>query len=95
MAQAFANFGSTVYLTNRSKRILIREEEEGAKIIHKALEEDGVNIFLNVKFLRFEQLENKKIFAVMEINEEKRTVIVDHVLVSVGKKPNVEVSFFF
>lgn len=46
MAQAFALFGTTVYLIQRQQRVMPREEKEATQIVENSLKKVGVQLML-------------------------------------------------
>ena len=52
LAQAFARFGSEVFLVGKHPTVLPREDAKAAKIGAAALERDGVKLFLGVHPVR-------------------------------------------
>jgi pyruvate/2-oxoglutarate dehydrogenase complex dihydrolipoamide dehydrogenase (E3) component len=93
LAQAFRRFGSTVYLVNRSPRMLAKEEPEAASIVQRRFEREGVQLRLGAKPLAAEledTPEGPQGFLVVEENAQPVRLPVDAVLVAVGRRPNVE-----
>ncbi len=89
MAQAFANFGSRVTLLETAPHILIREDADAAAIVQQALLNDGVELKLNASVDAVRASNGEKIVA-FHVAGEPQQVAVDAILVSVGRKPNVE-----
>ena len=89
LAQAFARFGSQVTLFDVLPRILPREEADAAAIVEKALRRDGVRVELgaSVDGVRRSGSERTVHF---RRGGEAGAVAADHVLVAVGRRPNVE-----
>lgn len=91
LAQAFARFGSTVTLLGRSPHVLPHEDADAAAIVHRQLLEDGVRLELGVKLI-----EATRDAGGVGIQYERRDGTAageatgDHVLVAVGRAPNVE-----
>lgn len=89
MAQAFIHFGSQVFLVEAEHGVLPREDSDGAEIVRQSLERDGVQILCCGKDLNLARAGDKVHLAVNSHGTQYEET-VDHVLVSVGRKPNVE-----
>lgn len=89
LAQAFARFGSAVTLIEADKQILIREDLEAARLVEAALSRDGVLILCGGKASSVERRGAEKIIHV-ECVGKQHEIIVDAILVAVGRTPNVE-----
>jgi pyruvate/2-oxoglutarate dehydrogenase complex dihydrolipoamide dehydrogenase (E3) component len=93
LAQAFRRFASTVYLVNRSPRMLSKEEPEAVSIVQRRFEREGVQLHLGAKPLAAEvedTPDGPQRFLVVEENARPVRLPVDAVLVAVGRRPNVE-----
>jgi pyruvate/2-oxoglutarate dehydrogenase complex dihydrolipoamide dehydrogenase (E3) component len=90
MAQAFARFGSRVHLIEAMDRILPVEEADAAAIVHTALGADGVHVLCCGKDTRIEAGASGGQRIVLESEGAAFDLTVDALLVSVGRKPNVE-----
>lgn len=88
LAQAFARFGSAVTLIEADKQILIREDLDAARLVEAALSRDGVRILCGGKASSVERREGEKIIHV-ECDGKRHGIVVDAVLVAVGRTPNV------
>ena len=89
MAQAFTRFGSQVCLFERSQHILPREDADAAKIVQTHMERDGVCFVFDSKVTDVATRGKEKIIS-YENNGEKKELVVDEILVGVGRAPNVE-----
>jgi len=89
MAQAFSRFGSQVCLFERTNHILPREDADGAEIVQMQMAQDGVCFVFDSNILRVETRGKEKIIH-YDMNGEKRELVVDEILVGVGRAPNVE-----
>jgi len=87
MAQTFQRFGSQVTLLEMERQILGREDREAALLVRSSLERDGVDIRCCAKAtgVRLEGAER-----VVEFDGGDQELRVDHVLVGVGRAPNVQ-----
>jgi len=88
MAQAFARFGSEVYLVESAPRILGKEDAEAADIIRKQLVKDGVNIFCGGNDLELAPGDGVRMS--VECEGKHYDLAVDQLLIAVGRAPNVE-----
>ncbi len=89
MAQSFARFGSQVTQIEMMSNILAREDKDGALIVQKAMEKDGVNFELNSKTVRVEQRGDEKV-VVVEQDGKEREIVGDQLLIGIGRTPNVD-----
>lgn len=95
LAQAFSRFGSEVVLIEAMPRILIKEDRDAAEIVRRALERDGVTIVAGCRIANVGckmtvegRPEGKTIVA--EHGGTRREIVVDEILVGVGRTPNLE-----
>ncbi len=89
MAQSFARFGSDVHLVEAMHGVLPREEPDAGEIVREALDRDGVKLRCCGKDLRIEKRDDG-IHMIVESHGEKYDIVVDQLLVSVGRAPNVD-----
>ena len=89
LAQAFQRLGTQVYLLERGKRLLSRDDEEASQIVTAALERDGVAVWTRAEDLRFEAEDGTPRLHVVQ-DGAARTQRVDIVLVATGRAPNVK-----
>lgn len=87
MASAFAKLGVKITQVEMANHILFKEEKQLAEILMKQMEKHGVTVLCKTKATRFSK-KNKKIIVTIE-NEHVEEVETDAVLLSVGRKPNV------
>jgi pyruvate/2-oxoglutarate dehydrogenase complex dihydrolipoamide dehydrogenase (E3) component len=89
LAQTFARFGSQVSLFEVGPHVLSREDVDAAMVVQQALLEDGVDLQCNALIDRIEKTaDGCTVFC--EHHGDRREVEVDQLLVSVGRRPNVE-----
>ncbi len=88
MAQAFARLGSEVFLFEQAGHILTREDPDAAAIVQKEFVKDGVQLMLNSKNMKIHQTGDGKIQVEVAQGEKLATVIVDQLLIAVGRAPN-------
>ena len=89
LAQAFARFGSHVYLFESSADILPREDPEAADIVSAALQRDGVRLVASVRDLEF-RAESSGVHISANLQQETLEVEVDQVLLATGRRANIE-----
>ena len=89
LAQAFARFGSEVHLLEAADQILIREDQDAAECVEKALVRDGVKIITGCQVKAVSRRGDEKVVE-LECGGERQEVAVDEILVGVGRAPNVE-----
>ncbi|MDY7016124.1 MAG: mercuric reductase, partial [Cyanobacteriota bacterium] len=85
LGQAFHRLGARVTIFSSRDRILLKEDPEAAAVVEQQLEAEGILILKNARADRVELVDGKKC---VWAGEEKITV--DEILVSAGRKPNVE-----
>ncbi|MEX0820786.1 MAG: FAD-dependent oxidoreductase [Rhodothermales bacterium] len=89
MAQAFVRLGTEVTVIDRLDRILSNDDEELADMLRLALVEEGVQYVLNAGVRRVERA-GPQLRVGMEVDDERRTIEADALLVATGRRPNVE-----
>ena len=89
LAQAFARFGSQVYLIESTHGILPNEDRDAAEIVQQQMLRDGVKLRCCAKHLKVEKLDSGKRLTV-DSHGQQYDVIVDEILIGVGRTPNVE-----
>jgi pyruvate/2-oxoglutarate dehydrogenase complex dihydrolipoamide dehydrogenase (E3) component len=89
LAQAFARFGSEVWLIEAEHGVLPREDREAAEIITRSLARDGIKLLCCGKRTQISRTADG-IRLTLESHEQSYDITVDKLLVSVGRAPNVE-----
>lgn len=89
MAQSFARFGCEVYLIETAHGILPREDRDAAQMVHAAMARDGVHLLCCGKGLTLSRT-GSNVRLQVESHSEAHDLVVDHLLVAVGRAPNVE-----
>jgi len=89
MAQAFARLGSTVSLFDMAPHVLPREDADAAAVVQSAMLTDGVRLELGIQIERVER-DGEGIAVHFQRDGESHRKSVDHLLVAVGRAPNVE-----
>jgi mercuric reductase len=88
-AQLYSRLGTKVCLLQRAKRIMPREEPELSKLLHKYLEEEGIEIYTNAEIKSIEQQGKQKTVKAVVVGKEK-TCKAGALLVATGRKPNTK-----
>ncbi|WP_315853723.1 mercuric reductase [Candidatus Laterigemmans baculatus] len=89
LAQVFARFGSEVTLIESTHGILPREDSQAAEIVRRSMLRDGVQVRCCGKHLRAERTSEGKRLKV-DSHGEHYELIVDEILVSTGRTPNID-----
>jgi pyruvate/2-oxoglutarate dehydrogenase complex dihydrolipoamide dehydrogenase (E3) component len=89
LSQAFARFGSEVFLIEALHGILPKEDADAAEIVKQALFRDGIKLMCCGKELRVSKTTNGKRLTVAS-HDEHYDLTVDEILVGAGRAPNVE-----
>lgn len=88
MAQAFAQFGSEVYLLEAEHGILPREDRDAAEVVQRAITRDGVKLLCCGRNLAIKN--EGGIRLTVDSHGTEYDEPVDKLLVAVGRAPNVE-----
>src|SRR5262249_20770290 len=87
LAQAFARFGAEVHLIVRNGRLLPRDDPRAGGILESWMRTvDGVRVHLDTTAVKVEPSPAGK---VLRLSTGER-IVVDAILVAVGRQPNVE-----
>ncbi|MBI4397219.1 MAG: FAD-dependent oxidoreductase, partial [Elusimicrobia bacterium] len=89
MAQSFARFGSQVTVLQSAGRIMDREDADAVKRVEKAFAQDGIRVVTKYKATQVEKRGSEKVIR-YEADGKKAELVVDEILVGVGRSPNVE-----
>lgn len=89
LAQAFSRLGSDVTMVEVGSQFLSREDPDAAEILARSLTHDGVEILLNTSVERVINLGHEKLVTLTN-NGISESLMVDEILVGVGRAPNVE-----
>ena len=88
LGQALSRLGSEVYIATRSGTILQKEDDEIALEMKKILISEGLNFLDNVQIKQFEK-DGSRIIVQYDKNGVIVELVVDTVLVAIGRKPNI------
>lgn len=90
-AELFSIFGTKIYLSDITPRVLMKEDQEVGELIRKHFEENrGMAVLTNTKVLKVEKEGLAKRITFQQ-GSETRTVKVDELLVASGKLANVDI----
>ena len=89
MAQSFARFGSQVCLFERSTHILPREDADAAQIVQAQMKQDNVCFIFESDITHVESRGSEKVVH-YQSNGRPHELVVDEILVGIGRAPNVE-----
>lgn len=89
LAQAFARFGSQVYLIEALHGIMPNEDRDAADIVQESMLRDGIKLLCCGKELKISKADSGKRLTV-DSHGQHYDITVDEILVGVGRAPNVE-----
>jgi pyruvate/2-oxoglutarate dehydrogenase complex dihydrolipoamide dehydrogenase (E3) component len=89
LAQAFARFGSQVYLIEALHGIMPNEDRDAAEFVQEVMLRDGVKLLCCGKELTVHKTDSGKRLTV-DSHGQHYDITVDEILVGVGRTPNVE-----
>ncbi len=87
LAQAFARLGSKVTLVEMLPRLLLREDEEAARLVSDSLRADGVRVLTGHRAVAF-QPESGGGRVELDSDTGRSSLSFDRVLVAVGRRPD-------
>lgn len=90
LAQAFARFGSQVWLIETEHGVMPREDRDGAAVVGQALQRDGVNVLCCARRLQVNRGTDGAARIILESHDRSHYLTVDRLLVAVGRTPNVD-----
>ncbi|MEA2116384.1 MAG: FAD-dependent oxidoreductase [Thermodesulfobacteriota bacterium] len=90
MAQAFNRLGTRVQVVQRSGQILSKEDKDMADTVMAAMEEEGVEFFLNATLVDARQTGSNKEIIIEDKEGNTTTLQADSVLLAQGRTPNLE-----
>ncbi len=90
MAQAFARFGSIVYLFEQSAQILPREDRDAADVLKEQLLRDGVQLVVASEDQTLSPTDDGGIRIMGNRNKVPYDFQVDQLLIAVGRAPNTD-----
>ncbi len=90
MAQAFARFGSQVFLVEALHGMLPNEDRDAAEVVEQSLRRDGVQLLCCGKDLVIKTSTDGIRHLSVDSHGRHYDIPVDEILVAAGRKPNVE-----
>lgn len=87
LGQVFARFGCEVTLLHNGKRILARDDQEAALVLHDQLLRDAIRIITEARVENVAKRGDEKVLTLADTREE---IVCDAILVSTGRASNVE-----
>ncbi|MGL5066487.1 MAG: dihydrolipoyl dehydrogenase family protein [Sarcina sp.] len=89
LGQGFAKLKTEVFVVDRTSTFFKNDEPEVANILKESLEKDGINFYLNSQIIEITKNSNGYDVLISK-DGETTNIYVDKILVSSGRKPNVE-----
>ncbi|HEY7532268.1 MAG TPA: mercuric reductase [Nitrospiraceae bacterium] len=89
LAQAFARFGSQVHLIEAMHGIMPNEDRDAAEIVAKRMQGEGVTLLCCARELKAMKADKGKRLT-FNSHGSPQDIVVDEILVGVGRAPNVE-----
>jgi len=89
LAQAFSRFGNRVTLIEQAPQILGREDRDAAAVLAETLVREGIDLRLGTGITRVE-LRNAERIMHLEREGRLEELVIDRILVGVGRTPNTE-----
>lgn len=91
MSQAFRRLGSRVTLIGTRPVLLPRDEPEAQRVLQEQFEKEGIELFLGYQTEKVAREEGGKIALTIRPTkgEEQTTLYSSHLLLSVGRRPNI------
>ncbi|MEZ6101117.1 MAG: mercuric reductase [Pirellulaceae bacterium] len=90
MAQAFARLGSQVFLFEGADQVLSREDPEASAILRDEFERDGIRLLLDSQDMSIAGADGGAIRISVRCRGQRDEVVVDQLLVAVGRAPNTD-----
>jgi pyruvate/2-oxoglutarate dehydrogenase complex dihydrolipoamide dehydrogenase (E3) component len=90
LAQTFQRLGSQVTLLHRGAHVLNKEDAEAAEIVQQAMLHDGVQLALEAKLRAVTRRGEAKVLQYSDAAGQSGELVVDEILVAVGRAPNIE-----
>ena len=89
LAQAFARFGSVVTLIEREAQLLPREDKDAATVLQQQMTHDGVKFVFNATIESVVGTNGTKHIH-YKTTDSNHKLVVDDILLAVGRVPNIE-----
>ncbi len=89
LAQTFSRFGSQVILVDLEPRLSPNDDADAAEILRRRFEREGIQTCLGAKLLRAERAGGRR-RVLLHRGTQEETIVTDEILISVGRRPNIE-----
>lgn len=89
LAQAFHRLGSRVTIIEMSDHLLGAEDRDAAQVVQNRFFREGIGLLLNARPVRVARTDEGKVVVYEREGKEER-LVVDEILLGVGRAPNVE-----
>ncbi|NET32354.1 MAG: mercuric reductase [Cyanothece sp. SIO1E1] len=86
LGQSFSRLGSEVTIIASRDQIMPKEEPDAAAVVQRQFEAEGIRVLTNTRAKKVEVAKDKKY---LWLNDDEK-IVVDEILVSAGRVPNVE-----
>ena len=90
MAQSFARFGSEVTLVTSERGLMPKEDPDAVKVVQQSMERDGVRFVTGARGVVLSGEANGAVRLRYDHPTEGYDIVVDKLLIAVGRAPNVE-----
>lgn len=90
MAQAFNRLGTRVQVVQRSGQILSKEDKDMADTVMAAMEDEGLEFFLNATLIDASENSSAKLITIKDSAGKQTTLQADAVLLAQGRSPNLQ-----
>ncbi len=90
LCQAMRRFGSKVTVIDRNERLMSKEDPDVCEALRSLLADEDIDILLNARIKRVEGKSGDAVSVVIEQNGAEKTLKGSHLLVALGRTPNIE-----
>lgn len=87
-AQMFRRFGSEVTVVDKNTRLASQEDDDASRVVHEVFAAEGIEMRVNANCIHLEP-RRAEVAVGVECNEGAPHVIGSHVLLAVGRTPNI------
>jgi pyruvate/2-oxoglutarate dehydrogenase complex dihydrolipoamide dehydrogenase (E3) component len=87
--QMYRRFGSEVTIIEMGPRLIGREDEEVSEAIKQIMEKEGIQIRLNAKCIKSEEV-NQNVVVNLDCDSGDKKVTGSHLLLAIGRIPNTD-----
>ena len=88
LSQAMRRFGSRVTIIDRNPRLVHREDQDIAEVLHELFKDEGIEVVTNTRTTRVEGTSGKAVK--LHANQNGSEIVLEgtHLLVATGRTPN-------